>query len=91
MFSEKAAGFFLGMIWSTSGVLDPAKVRAECRKNAQESTTTWWCKQHKIDAEEETDLQQDTVQRTRRASDTLLSFGFGRKKNQASSCNWCTN
>lgn len=85
----KSSRFFtwndLKYFWSSG----PCKVRAECRKNAQESTTTWWCKQHKIDAEEETDLHQDTVHRTMKAPGMLYLFGFGGKK--AFSCNWRSN
>lgn len=47
-------------------------MRAEYRKSAQESIQQLdGVSKHKTDAEEETDLQQDTVQRTTRAPDML--------------------
>lgn len=69
----------LGMIWSTSGFSDPTKVRAEYRKNAQESiqqldraSQDWYWRGDWFTAEHCAEDNKSTWY--------ALSFGFGGKK-----------
>lgn len=78
MFYEKAAGFSLNDLkyfWSFGPCWSEGRTQEKC---TGVYTTTWWCKQHNIGTEEETDLQQNPVERTR-APDMLYLFAFGEK------------